>query len=251
MEKELHTDAGKDNNLGQLAVITGASRGIGAAIARTLAAQGLALVLTSRDIERLEAVKKEILHDFPHTLIHLLPADLSQQKAVKELARQILAIPNLHIEVLVHNAGIFLPGTIADEPDGNFEKQWQTNVASAYHLTRALLPHMKQLHTKPHIFTMCSTASIKAYPDGGSYCISKFALLGLTKVLREELKHTRIGVTAILPGATLTDSWEGTTHPSERFMQPNDIAAALNQAFILRHRAVIEELLIRPQAGDF
>ncbi len=97
---------------------------------------------------------------------------------------------------------------------------------------------------------MCSTASIIPYTNGGSYCISKFALYGMTKVLREELKEHGVRVTAVLPGATLTASWEGVDLPAERFMKPEDVAQAMFTAWSLSSQAVIEELLIRPQLGD-
>jgi hypothetical protein len=97
---------------------------------------------------------------------------------------------------------------------------------------------------------MCSIASIKAYPNGGSYAISKFALLGLSKVLREELKPFGIKVTAILPGATKTASWDGVDLPDDRFMMAEDIAETVFAAYSLSSRSVVEEILIRPQLGD-
>ena len=97
---------------------------------------------------------------------------------------------------------------------------------------------------------MCSVASILAYPNGGSYSISKFALLGFSKVLREELKTQGIKVTAILPGATWSDSWQGVDFPEDRLMQASDIALAVWSAYNLSRAAVVEELLIRPQLGD-
>jgi short-subunit dehydrogenase len=101
-----------------------------------------------------------------------------------------------------------------------------------------------------YIFNMCSIASIMAYPNGGSYSISKFALLGMTKVLREELKPHGIRVTAIMPGATLTASWEGVDLPAERFMKPEDVAETIYTAYALSKQSVVEEILIRPQLGD-
>jgi short-subunit dehydrogenase len=151
--------------------------------------------------------------------------------------------------VLVNNAGIFLPGSVSEEKEGVLEKLFYTNVASAYHLTRALLPNMGTSE-KPHIFNMCSIASITAYANGGSYTITKFALLGFSKVLREELKPKNIKVTAILPGPTWSDSWQGTDLPRERFTDPNDVAAAILNTYHLGHNAVVEELIIRPQLGD-
>jgi short-subunit dehydrogenase len=88
------------------------------------------------------------------------------------------------------------------------------------------------------------------YINGGSYCISKFALLGMTKVLREEMKEHGVRVTAILPGATLTASWEGANLPPERFMKPDDVAEAILTAYKMSDRSVVEELVIRPQLGD-
>jgi NADP-dependent 3-hydroxy acid dehydrogenase YdfG len=107
-----------------------------------------------------------------------------------------------------------------------------------------------KLKKSGYVFNICSTASIKAYPNGGSYCISKFALLGMTKVLREELKEHNVKVTAILPGATLTDSWKGTDVPENRFIKPTDIAETIWNAYLLSKNTVIEEILIRPQLGD-
>jgi short-subunit dehydrogenase len=101
-----------------------------------------------------------------------------------------------------------------------------------------------------HIFNMCSIASIKAYANGGSYAITKFALLGFSKCLREELKPVGIRVTSILPGATRTASWEGVDLPDERFMRVEDVAETVYGAYSLSQRSVVEEIIIRPQLGD-
>jgi short-subunit dehydrogenase len=97
---------------------------------------------------------------------------------------------------------------------------------------------------------MCSIASIMAYPNGGSYTISKFALLGFSKCLREEMKTKGIKVTAILPGATWSDSWRGADFPEKRLMEAIDIAKAVWSCYNMSDSAVVEELLIRPQLGD-
>jgi len=153
------------------------------------------------------------------------------------------------IGILVNNAGIFEPGAIHNEAEGVLERQMATNVFSGYHLSRMFLPQMIE-RCSGHIFNICSVASIKAYTNGGSYCISKYAVYGMTKVLREELKPYKIKVTAILPGATLSGSWEGTTLPESRFMQAADIADAVFMASQLSAGAVIEEILMRPMEGD-
>ncbi|MEQ9209931.1 MAG: SDR family oxidoreductase, partial [Pseudomonadales bacterium] len=122
-------------------------------------------------------------------------------------------------------------------------------VYSAYHLTRALVDSMKSAKTG-HIFSICSVASLFAYPNGGSYSISKFALLGFSKVLREELKQFGIRVTAVMAGATYTASWERSGLSPERFMKPQDVADAVFGAYSLSPQSVVEELIIRPQLGD-
>ena len=155
------------------------------------------------------------------------------------------------LAAVVHNAGAFLPGRLQDEPaDGSQLRQLlAVNLLSAYDLTRALLPTLVR-QGSGHIFTLCSTASITAYPTGGSYGIAKHALYGFTRNLREELKGQGIRVTAVLPGATLTASWEGVDLPAERFIRADDVAEAIFGAFSLSPQAVVEELLIRPQLGD-
>ncbi len=103
---------------------------------------------------------------------------------------------------------------------------------------------------KGHIFNLCSTASHKAYPNGGSYSITKFALLGFSKNLREEMKPHGVKVTSISPGPVLTASWEGFDGPEDRLMEPADVASMLWAAYNLSPQAVIEDILMRPQLGD-
>lgn len=101
-----------------------------------------------------------------------------------------------------------------------------------------------------HIFNICSVASLKAYSNGGSYSISKFALYGLTQNLREELKTFGVKVTAVLPGATWSNSWAGADLPDERLMDALDIAKCIFNAAQLSPAACVEEIIIRPQLGD-
>lgn len=220
-----------------LAVVTGGSKGIGRAIAERFVNEGFDVVVCARAIDD---VQGEGLIPFT--------ADLSDRSGVDALLRYIHSL-NRPVDILVNNTGIFLPGQIQNEAEGTFELTMNTNVASAYHLTRGLLTDMIA-RRKGHIFMMCSTASITAYTNGGSYCISKFALLGMSRVLREELKTHGVKVTAVLPGATLTASWEGTDLPEERFMKASDVADSVWAAYTLSRSAVVEEILIRPQLGD-
>lgn len=124
-----------------------------------------------------------------------------------------------------------------------------TNLYSAYDVTRGLVGGMIA-NGSGHIFNICSIASIKAYPTGGSYAISKHALYGFSRCLREELKDKGIRVTAVMPGATLTDSWAGAELPEDRFMKSEDVAELVYAAYSVSALSVVEDLVIRPQLGD-
>ena len=103
---------------------------------------------------------------------------------------------------------------------------------------------------KGHIFNMCSIASLKAYPNGGSYSISKYALLGFSENLREELKEYGIKVTSICPGATYTPSWEGSSIEPGRIMEAADVATMLWSAYNLSPQSDVETIVMRPVKGD-
>jgi hypothetical protein len=230
------------------AVITGGSKGIGKAAVMAFAKTGFDIITCSRNIQDLQLLQSETETLFPDIKVHVMAADLSKKNEIKAFGEFVQTITP-KTEVLINNTGYFLPGQIHNEPEGTLESMIETNVYSAYHLTRLLLKGMIQ-EKNGYIFTICSTASITAYTNGGSYCISKFALYGMTKVLREELKPFGIRVTAILPGATLTGSWDGTELPSERFMKAEDVAESMVAAYKLSKNTVIEEILLRPQMGD-
>jgi NADP-dependent 3-hydroxy acid dehydrogenase YdfG len=123
------------------------------------------------------------------------------------------------------------------------------NLLSAYHLTRILLPSMMKRRSG-HIFNISSVAGLQAYSNGGSYSISKFALAGFSKNLREEMKPYSIKVTCIYPGAVYTDSWADSGVRPDRIMKPSDIASTIVQISKLSPQAVVEDLVIRPLAGD-
>lgn len=228
--------------------VTGASRGIGRAIVEAFASAGADVAFSARTLQHIQALEAELKSKFPHQRFFGISADLSDKNQAISAANQ--AIESLgHCDVLVNNAGFFLPGGTLTEEDLTFEQMMNANVASAYHTTRVIAPKMQAAKTGS-IFTICSTASIMAYVNGGSYCIAKHALLGFNKVLREELKPHGVRVTSVLPGATLTDSWSGTDLPESRFIAPEDIANAILDVCRLSNRTVVEELLIRPQLGD-
>lgn len=228
-------------------LITGGSRGIGEAIARRFAKEGHALILTAKNEERLKLLAEELNNTY-NTVVYYKSCDHSNKEAVKELAFWLnKQVDNL--DILVNNAGSFMPGNVTSEPDGTLEQMISVNLYSAYYTTRALLRAMKK-SANPHIFNMCSIAGLQAYDNGGSYSISKFALMGFTKNLRKELMAERIKVTGIYPGAVYTDSWSGSGVSKQRIMEVNDIADLVYTAAHLSPQACPEEIVIRPLEGD-
>jgi short-subunit dehydrogenase len=229
-------------------VITGASKGFGRAIAETFAANGHNLYICSRNEIALYKAMEELLTRYPNIKIKAKARDISKKAEVTDFAEWLLANA-YNIDVLVNNAGRFIPGSIHNENDGALEEMMQTNVYSAYHLTRLLLPAMMK-RKSGHIFNMCSIASLNAYNNGGAYSISKFALHGFSKNLREELKTYNIKVTTVFPGAAYTDSWSGSGIDPKRIMEANDIAAMIYAASQLSSQACVEDIVLRPQLGD-
>jgi len=233
--------------MNKLVIVTGGSKGIGRALVEKFAQAGFDVMTCARNRGDLEQLKLEI-EKLTKSQVYISVADMSKVEEVKRFCAEILQL-NRPIDILINNAGYFIPGSLISEPDGVLENMIQANLYSAYHVTRGLVSSMIS-RKAGHIFNMCSIASIKAYPNGGSYAISKFALLGFNTCLREELKTQGIRVTAILPGATLTASWEGVELPKERFIKPEDVAESIFGAWSISDRSVVEELIIRPQLGD-
>jgi len=232
----------------RVAVVTGASRRIGKAIAEKLAANGFDLLLVSRNEFKLYQALEELLLKYPGVSIKARAFDLSDAAATKACSDWILSNTSAPA-VLVNNAGTFLPGDIYKQEEGVLESQLATNLYSAYHLTRTLLPAMTA-QKSGHIFNICSIASLRAYPNGGAYSISKFALYGFSQNLREEMKPHGIKVTAVLPGAVMTDSWAGFDNSQGRIMEAADIANMVYAATQLSPQACVEDIIIRPQLGD-
>lgn len=228
-------------------IVTGASKGIGRAVAELFASNGHNLLLCSRREAALYKAMDELLTRYPGITIKAKPADLSDTNEAINFGNWCLS-QGLPV-ILVNNAGSFEPGNVFDEPAGTLEQQLSTNLLSAYHLTRTVVPAMIR-NKSGHIFNMCSIASLDAYPNGGAYSISKFALYGFSKNLREEMKPYGIKVTHVLPGAIMTDSWGDFDNSSKRIPEAEDLARMIVAASQLSSQACVEELVIRPQLGD-
>lgn len=230
------------------AVITGATQGIGRAIAEKLLQEDWDIAICARSSDDLQQLQKEWEKAYPDCAVLVHTADLSRKEEVYSFA-QVILDKGFHIDVLVNNAGLYFPGSLATEADGHLETLMAVNVYSAYHLTRLLLPSMKE-RKAGHIFNLCSVASLQAYPGGGSYGITKYALLGFSDNLREELKPHGIKVTAIAPGATWSRSWSHSGVAEERLMKAEDIANMIWAAYSLSAQADVEMIVMRPSLGD-
>lgn len=231
----------------RIAVITGASKGIGFSVAEAFAKLGFDLILNSRNVDQLEK-SSEIISQTYGVSVRYFSGDLSQENECNKLVAFVKSCTK-HIDVLVNNAGVFLPGALMEEPEGQMDFQMRTNYFSAYYVTRGLWTLLVD-NDRSHVFNMCSIASILAYEAGGGYAVTKHALLGFSKSLRKEGMERGIRVSSVLPGATLTDSWAGVELPESRFMKTEDVAVMITTTWEINERTVMEEILLRPIQGD-
>lgn len=228
-------------------LITGSTKGMGNAIARKFASHSYDLVLIARSDKDLQEQKKNLIDDFKIN-IHCISADLSEKKQISKIIDQLSEL-NIVPDILVNNLGVYQMSNILDEGDTCMEKIMNLNFYPGYYLTKALLPMMIE-RDSGHIFSICSYANIHPVKDAFAYSVSKYAVYGFIKTLRETLMNTNIKSTAVIPGSTLTTSWEGTSISEERFILVEDIAETIYMASSLSKGACLEEVIIRPQQGQ-
>lgn len=231
------------------AVITGASKGIGRAIALKLAQEGYNLALCARSLTDLKSLQSDLLQISPNANIYIEALDCADLQALHSFAKQAQAKLGF-IDVLINNVGQYLPGTILEEANDALSLQMQTNVYPAYTLSKFFGKEMRS-QKSGYIINICSIASFNVVKEAASYSVTKVALLGLTTILREELQTSDVKVSAILPGATYTSSWEGTQIAPEKFIQPEDVAQAVWTCLSLSPGATIDQLILNPISKAF
>lgn len=232
-----------------LVVITGASQGIGAEIALAFArAAQVRLVLVARNERKLAAVAAQAKKAGAKG-VDCLGCDVTDAEAVDLLASTLLARHGQAPDVLVNNAGAFRPDTLAQMDVADFDAVLATNLHSAFYVTRAFAPAMAK-RKRGDIFFTASVASLRAFPQGGAYVAAKHGLLGLARAWREELRASGVRVVTVLPGATVSPSWEGSGVPEERMMATADVAEVFVDAWRKSGRTVFEEIVLRPPLGD-
>ncbi len=229
---------------GQVALITGATRGIGLALARALAAEGCNLILTGRDERALTKISRELAP----TKILAHPADVRDPHSVDALFRAARR-QFRRLDIVINNAGIAHPHLPVEKlPYPLWKDVLATNLDGTVLVTQAALAVMKRGGT---IVNNLSIAATRTFAGSAAYNASKHAALGLTNTLREELRPRGIRVIALLPGATNTDIW--TTlwpqAPRQKMMSPATVAQAVVQAILLPANATVETLEILPTTG--
>lgn len=230
----------------QVALITGATRGIGLAIAHALAAEGCNLVLTGRDNAALKKISRELARKKTCVLTHA--CDVRDPHSVDDLFRTIRR-EFRHLDILINNAGITHPNLPVEKlPFPVWKDVIETNLNGMFLVTQAALAIMKRGGT---IVNNLSVAANRVFVGQAAYNASKHGALGLTNTLREELRPRGIRVIGLLAGATDTDIW--TTlwpqAPRRKMMAPETVAQAVVQAILLPANTTVESVEIRPSVG--
>ncbi|MFC5996096.1 SDR family oxidoreductase [Pseudonocardia hispaniensis] len=224
-----------------LALITGASRGIGAAVARALAPR-CDLLLGGRDV----AALTELADRLPGA--RAWPVELTDPAAV---AAATAGIDRL--DVLVHCAGVGLLGTVAETDAQTWRRQFDVNVVAVAELTRLLLPALRA--ARGDVVLLNSGSGYTARAGWGSYAASKFALRAFADALRAEETANGLRVTSVHPGRVDTDmqravvEQEGGTYEPSRYLRPESVAAAVLLAVTAPHDAMLTEVSLRPTGG--
>jgi NAD(P)-dependent dehydrogenase (short-subunit alcohol dehydrogenase family) len=230
----------------QVALVTGATRGIGLAIAQALAAQGCNLVLTGRDESALRRVSRELKSAKIQILAQ--PCDVRDPQSIDDLFRATRR-QFKRLDILINNAGIAHANLTVDKlPLPVWKDVIETNLTGMFLVTQATLAIMKRGGT---IVNNLSIVANRVFAGSAAYVASKHGALGLTNTLREELRPKGIRVIALLPGATSTDSWNSfwPQAPRKKMMSPSTVAAAVVNAILLPPNTTVETLEILPTAG--
>jgi NADP-dependent 3-hydroxy acid dehydrogenase YdfG len=235
----------------RVALITGASGGIGEAIAVRLAHEGARLVLNGRSAEKLARVAAHVRDLSPG--VETFVADLAEDDQVCALASRALEAFE-GIDVLIHSAGLFLGGSLAQAPVEDLDRQYRINVHAPYLLTQRLLPAL--VGRQGQVVFVNSGAGYNPTREGWvGYSASKYALRALADGLRSEVNREGVRVMTVFPGRTATEMqeevhhYEGRSYDPGRFLQPGDVASTVVNALSLPRTAEVTDLHVRPMRG--
>lgn len=231
----------------RIAVVSGASSGIGKAIAIALGAKGAQVCLVGRRAKALESVRDELAAATVSTEVHV--CDLAQDHDIANL-RDRLASAHGRVDILVHSAGVISLGAIESAPIRHFDEQYRINVRAPYLLTQALLPLVKI--AQGEIVFINSSAGNHTREQIGAYAASKHALRAVADTLRMEVNASQVRVLSVYPGNTATamqntvQDYTGRRISAEHLLQPEDVASAVLHALLLPRTAEVTDIQIRP-----
>ena len=238
----------------KIALITGASAGIGRAMAWSLAPKNLTLILVARRLDRLQERKDEILKTHPHKVIHLIDSDVNDP----ELTSRISTISNQRIDILINNAGLAVGrDKIEASTFTDWEQMISTNVTANFKMAHMVVPWMLK-NGGGDIINLCSIAGFLTYPGGAVYCATKHAVHAFTRVLREETAGRNIRVMQISPGMVETDfsltRFNGDQAMADKVyegldpLRGEDIARMMQFMLDQPRHVVIDEMITMPMA---
>ncbi len=229
------------------ALVTGASSGIGKAIALGLAEKGALVCFTGRKLERLEIAAGQAGRNASR--VRLYRADLSKDDEVAGLARSVTEDTG-GVDIIVHSAGAMFLGELEHSPVSDFDSQYRINVRSPYLLTQALLPGIKA--RRGQIVFVNSSAALKARANVGQYSATKHAMKAIADSLREEVNGDGVRVVSVYTGRTATPmieavlKSEGKAYRPEMLLQPHDVAEVVINALCLPRSAEVTDIHVRP-----
>ena len=224
------------------ALVTGASRGIGQAIARRLGELGARIGVCARDAAKLEATASALRRDGIEVLA--IPADVTRMDEIQNL------VDRTHrelgpIEILVNNAGIGRFGPAHEMAESDWDQVLDTNLKSVFLVSRAIVPKMIE-QRRGHIINISSLAGKNAFVGGGIYCASKWGLMGLTACMAEDLRGYGIRVSVVCPGSVATDFSPHAGRDTSKLLQPADVAHAVATLVTQSPQSFISEIDLRP-----
>jgi len=231
----------------EIALITGASKGVGRSIAKKLAKTGLTVFATARNVDQLESLKKEIEGNSGSCICYA--TELADESQIAEMVNEILK-ERLEIKVLVQNAGVALVGPVKDMPLSAWQQSLDVNLTAPFLLTQKSIPILSK---NAHIFFINSVAGIQAFPEWSAYCASKYGLKALADSLRQELAPDGIKVTTIYPASINTKLQDKLPYDWDRdkMLNPNDVAEALVNCYKQPAHVQIKDIHLENLAGTF
>ncbi|MDA8352023.1 MAG: SDR family NAD(P)-dependent oxidoreductase [Firmicutes bacterium] len=221
---------------GKTAIVTGASKGLGAAVARRFAEGGAQVTIAARSKEQLEQLAQE----YPDQML-AVTCDVTQGDRVEAMVDQTVKHFG-KLDILVNNAGVGRFGQIHELSEADWDLMMDVNLKGAFLTSKAAIPHLKD--TKGHIVNVSSVAGTVTFPGGGGYCASKFGLMALSDVLTQELKKDEVKVNTICPGSIQTEFFR---NPKSYALTAEQVTEAIWTMVTAPAGVIYNQVIMRPQ----